>query len=395
MNTKFHLIVCLAAVFLSCQKDQVTDLDSFEIKQEILLNDTDSSAPTTLVTPVKNWVLGMQHTSGLLESAAYTNFVSLYDNALAAIYFINENEQERAERVLDFYQSKMQEELVLNGGFYQFRNTNGKGGERIWMGDNAWLLIAINQYKEKYGTAKYDLMANQINLWLRSLQLENGALRGGLNQDGSEIPLVTEGIITAFNAVPGFDDFHIGILNYLQNERWDSDNRVFLAWPENPSYAHALDVYSLSSSIFADIPIDALLQADRFYTQQESTMTGEVISGYCFDEDKDVVWLEGTAQMAVAFKSMGYTEKSDFLIKELEKSFIPSTISENIKGVPYSANHGTSYGTSVLWDHVDINPALSSTIWYLFSKAGFNPLELGKGKQIPEANKFWMQGPSS
>ncbi|MFT5738319.1 MAG: hypothetical protein ACJAU2_001466 [Maribacter sp.] len=202
---------------------------------------------------------------------------------------------------------------MLNGGFYQFRNTNGEEGERICMGDNACLLIAINQYKEKYGTTMYDAMANQLNLWLRSLQLENGALRGRLNQDGSEILLVTEGIITAFNAVPGFDDFHIKILNYLRKEPWDSENAVFLAWPENPSYAHALDVYSLSSSILEDVSVDMLLQANRFYTQQESTMKGEVIAGYCFDEDKDAVWLEGTTQMAVAFESMRYSEKSDIL----------------------------------------------------------------------------------
>jgi len=39
----------------------------------------------------------MQHTSGLMESAENTNFVSLYDNALAAIFFIQEDEKAKAE----------------------------------------------------------------------------------------------------------------------------------------------------------------------------------------------------------------------------------------------------------------------------------------------------------
>jgi hypothetical protein len=123
-------------------------------------------------------------------------------------------------------------------------------------------------------------------------------------------------------------------------------------------------------------------------------MTGEVLSGYCFDEDKDVVWLEGTAQMAVAFKSLGYDSKSTSLLKELEKSFIQGSTIENTKGVPYATNPGTSYGNSILWDHADIAPALSATIWYLFAKEDFNPLQLGK-KNIPKSNKFWIQEPTS
>jgi hypothetical protein len=394
MNLKLYVTVCAVVLFLSCQKEDATAI-VFDVKQEVLPNLPEVSTIDTLDTPVTNWVLGMQHPSGLLESASYTNFVSLYDNALAVILFVSQNKREQAEMVLDFYESKMQEELTLNGGFYQFRKTNGSEGERVWMGDNAWLLIAINHYNKAYTSTKYDTMANYLNTWLRSLQLENGALRGGINQDGSEIPLVTEGIITAYNAVSGFDDFHINILEYLKNERWDADNGVFLSWPENPSYAHALDVYALSAAIFEDISVDALIEADRFYTQQESTMTGEVLSGYCFDEDKDVVWLEGTAQMAVAFNSLGYDTKSHSLLKEVEKSFIQSSTIENAQGIPYVTNSGTSYGNSILWDHADIAPALSSTIWYQFAKTNFNPFQLGKKKDISKSYKFWIQEPSS
>jgi len=394
MNSKLYVTVSAVVLFFSCQKEETAAV-TFDVQQQVLPDSPEVSTADTLDSPAASWVMGMQHPSGLLESASHTNFVSLYDNALAVIHFVHEDEREQAEMVLDFYQSKMEEELTLNGGFYQFRNTTGAEGERIWMGDNAWLLIAINHYNKAYTSTKYDSMANKLNSWLRSLQLENGGLRGGVNQDGSEIPFVTEGIITAYNAVSGFDDFHRNILEYLKNERWDAENGVFLSWPENPSYAHALDVYSLSTAIFEDISVDVLLKADRFYTQQESTMTGEVLSGYCFDEDKDVVWLEGTAQMAVAFKSLGYDSKSTSLLKELEKSFIQSSTIDKAQGIPYVTNSGTTYGNSILWDHADIAPALSSTIWYLFAKANFNPFQLGKKKDIPNSNKFWIQEPSS
>ncbi|MFT6933891.1 MAG: hypothetical protein ACJAUQ_000269 [Maribacter sp.] len=59
MNLKFYFTACIAAVFFSCQKDQVMDLEVFDVKQEMLLNKPEVSGPETLNAPVKNSVLGM------------------------------------------------------------------------------------------------------------------------------------------------------------------------------------------------------------------------------------------------------------------------------------------------------------------------------------------------
>jgi hypothetical protein len=391
MKSKIYFAACISALFFSCQKDSIIEEQILDVLiEEDIVNPIEKESKFS-ADPVKNWVYQMQHTTGLLESVENTNFVSLYDNALATILFINDNQKNKAEQVLDFYNSKISDELEVNGGFYQTRNTNGEAGERIWMGDNAWLLIAINHYKEQYNSDKYANLAAHLEAWLRSLQIENGALLGGINSNGSNIPLVTEGIITAFNAVPGFDDFHKNILSYIKNERWDSNNNVILSWPENPDYAYAMDLHSLSSTILDGFSENVLEQANRYLTDQEFTLTGEVISGYCFDEDNDVVWLEGTAQMAVAFKAMGNIGRGNELIAEIEKTIIQSTIIENAKGIPYTTNHGTSYGATVLWDHADIAPSLSASIWYLFAKEDFSPLALGLKQNIPTEHQFWTE----
>lgn len=389
MRFKIYLGLCMASLFFSCQKENLVEeqvLDVF-LESEFESPAKEESAPS--LDEVKNWVFQMQHSSGLIESAENTDFVSLYDNALAAIFFIKENKRNKAERILDFYDSKISTELLVNGGFYQSRQTNGEGGERVWMGDNAWLLIAINHYQETYQSAKYSVLAAHLETWLRSLQKSSGALLGGTNPNGSDIPLVTEGIITAFNAVPGFDDFHRDILRYILNERWDPNQNLVVSWPENPDYTYALDLHSLSSTIFNDFSEETLLQANRYWTQKEFTLTGEMISGYCFDEDKDVIWLEGSAQMAVAFKAMGNIGRANELLSEIEKTFINSAINEKAKGIPYTTNQGTSYGSTILWDHADITPSASATIWYLFAKDGFSPLRLGKKQNIPSAYQFW------
>ncbi|PCJ98078.1 MAG: hypothetical protein COA50_03770 [Flavobacteriaceae bacterium] len=376
---------------LSCEKPE---LDVLEVSEHF--EDMDSSIvleeEEAAFDQVYNWVSQMQLSNGLLESAENTNFVSLYDNSLASMIFIANGEFEKAEKIFEFFNSKIDAELLSNtGGFYQSRNTAGENGGRTWMGDNAWLLIALNNYHASAGNQKYQNLAQELENWIRSLQDTDGGLWGGFNENGTQIHKITEGIVTAFNAVEGYDDFHKNILIFLKEERWDATENLIVAWPENPDYNFAMDLHPLAFGIFEDFPVNSLFKTDRYVTTQIATVTGEEITGYCFDEDKDVIWLEGSAQMSVAFQKGDMHNEANTTILELEKTFITSTTLDNAEGLPYAANFGTSYGASLLWEHADITPAISSTVWYLFAKHNFNPLALGAQKNIPVADKFWLQ----
>ncbi len=394
MRLKTSLFLLSTVLFLSCMKDETTELTELIIEETIVPNSPqipEDEIPETDLTIAVNWINNMQSENGLLESSENTDFVSLYDNALAALVFMELNEMDRAEKIFDYFNGQVNNELLnADGGFYQFRDSNGENGNRTWMGDNAWLLIALNKYHSVTGNEKYKMMAQGIEQWLRGLQDTDGGLWGGLNENGTVIPKVTEGIITAFNAVQGYDDFHKNILTFLKENRWDATNKILWAWPENPAYNHALDLHSLGSLIFKDYSPQNLLQADRFYTTQTSTVNGLEISGYCFDEDKDVVWMEGTAQMAVAHKISGNDIFANELIVELEKSSINSASISDSKGIPYTSNYGTTYGSNLLWNHADLTPALSATAWYIFAKTSVNPLELGQQKEIPILESFWL-----
>ena len=395
MRFKALLLFLSLILVTSCSKDETTIFTSSEIEVvNITIPDqtpVDDDQPTQLSKSV-NWIENMQSSNGLLESSENTDFVSLYDNALAALVFMNQGELERAERIFDYFNAKLDAELLNGkGGFYQFRDGDGENGNRTWMGDNAWLLIALNHYHSITGNNEYQEMVYEIEHWLRGLQDDDGGLWGGYNEDGTMIPKVTEGIITAFNAVNGYDGFHKNILTFLKTNRWDAASEVLLAWPENPDYNYALDLLSLGNLIFENYPEHNLLQADRFFTTQISTVNGTAISGYCFDEDKDVVWLEGTGQMAAAFRTAGDESKTNIIISELEKSFINSASLSNSIGLPYTSNYGTTYGSNLLWNHADIAPALSATAWYIFAKTEFNPLETGRQKNIPISDKFWIK----
>ncbi len=389
MRFKLFCTVLVTVTMYSCVKEDVKENSTI---LEISLENPVSKEYHFNIENTINWVTNIQNSNGLLPSSENTAFVSLYDNALAAIAFITLDELEKAEQIFDFFNGKINEELLANkGGFFQLRDLGGNNGQRTWMGDNAWLLIALNHYQDKTNSTKYNTLAFELEKWIRSLQLENGSIAGGYNEDGTPISIVTEGIITAFNAVPGYDEFHKNILSFLETERWDREEKTLLAWPENPSYKYALDLHSLGFNIFENFPITTLENASKYITAQTSTMTNEIVMGYAFDEDKDVVWLEGTAQMAVAYNSASLKTQSDLILNEIEKSILESTTYVNAHGLPYVTNHGSSYGAQMLWDDADITPAISSSVWYLFAKINFNPLALGMNKNTPEADKFWKK----
>ncbi|MEN8790266.1 MAG: hypothetical protein ABF295_12175 [Flavobacteriaceae bacterium] len=339
---------------------------------------------------VYGWVNNMQGDNGLLESAEDTNFVSLYDNALASMIFMARGDFLEAEMVFDFFHTRIDSELLNgNGGFHQFRTKDGGNIRRTWLGDNAWLLIALNNYQNLTQSNKYDRLAKELEIWIRSLQNDDGSLAGGYNQDGSPIGIITEGMITAFNAVPGYDDFHKKLLLYLQDERWDDNELLLLTQKEEPAYQYALDLHSLSFLILKNFPPSVLDLADRYRTTQRSTVTNIALEGYCFDDDNDVIWLEGTAQMALARAAAQQYETQSEIIEELEKNLIESNSFTESKGLPYTSNQGTSFGAVELWEHADLKPTLSSSIWYLFVKLSFNPFTAEKSKSIPITDQFW------
>lgn len=346
----------------------------------------------TIENAIYNWFSAQQLSNGLLESSENGNVVSLYDNALAALVFIMQEDYAKAERIFDFFNGRVQSELNNGvGGFSQFRDRNGVPSGNRWMGDNAWLLIAINNYKEKTSNSTYDNLASEITQWLKNLQDSDGGLYAGYDSNNQLLNYkVTEGNIDAFNAIDGYDVFHSRLLNFLESDRWDSQDKNLVAWPGNPAYLYALDCHSWSYCIFPQYPISSLTTADRFLNTQTAT-NGQQVTGYCFDEDKDTVWPEGTAQMALAFDLAGMNTEKEYYLRELEKVLTISTTYNFAAGFPYATNPGTYYGTDVLWNGADTEIAISGGAWYLFATFGFNPFEVGRNKNIPIEDKFWTQ----
>ena len=345
------------------------------------------------VDSVYLWLTNMQQSNGLLLSSEGGRYVSLYDNALAALAFTLYGDLNKAEKIFDFFNSRLETEMLKSpGGFGQMRTSDGipvDNRPRRWLGDNAWLLIAINNYQQLANNTKYQDLASALTNWIVSLQDVDGGLWGGFNADGSRISKIAEGNIDAFNAIQGYNAFHKKLIAHFKNVRWDATDRLLIAWADNPKYKYALDLHSWGYCIFEDFPVAVLTKASRFLNTQQSTIAKMDVSGFCFDEDKDVVWLEGTGQMVVAYIKAKNESEAQKYLHEMKKNLIKSPSFVNSYALPYTANYGSSYGGEALWTGVDTNPAVSSTVWYLFGMLRFDPLKFGFSKNIPEADKFW------
>jgi hypothetical protein len=361
-----------------------------------------NAEPPTTVTPgppveyeklVYQWLVNEQLSNGLLESTTDNNIVSLYDNSLAALAYIAKGDNLKAEAIFDFFNNHVNSELLNGtGGFAQFRDRNGYPlyGSGRWLGDNAWLLIALNNYEAKTKSEKYINMTQSLNNWIRKLQDVDGSLWGGYDPvSGVKTNKVTENMLDAFNALPGYDSLHKNLLKYFNVVRWDTYNKVLVSSPGD-YYMYALDNFSWGYCALENFPVSSLTFADHiFLTEHFAISTGFLVSGYCIDIDRDDVFLEGTGQMVVAFQKAGLMDQANFYMKEIEKS-ITSGPSATM-GIPYATNRGSGYGPDLLWQGADNLPCVSSAAWYLFGKLNFDPMAVGYEKNIPAEDKFWLK----
>ncbi len=346
--------------------------------------------PGMLTESILSWLIHMQLPNGLIETSEHSNLVSLYDNSLAAVTFLATGEQARAEKIFDFFDQRVDMELLSGkGGFSQFRDANGNPSGHNWLGDNAWLLIALNNYAAQVNASKYQRLTDELAKWITGLQDADGGIWGGYASDGSQIGKITEGMIDAFNAVPGYTVFHHDLLKYFKTYRWDSVQNLLISWPGN-YYEFALDNHSWGYCGIEDFPFSVLEKTDRYLNTQIATIGGLPVTGFAPDIDKDVVWMEGTGQMVIAFQKAGELSLADYYLVEMSKPVISTTAYPGTKSLPYASNFGTGYGADLFWTGVNTNPSTSPSAWFLMAMLQFDPLAAGYHKNIPEEDKFWL-----
>ncbi|MDP2752917.1 MAG: hypothetical protein Q8P40_00765 [Nitrospirota bacterium] len=122
---------------------------------------------------------------------------------------------------------------------------------------------------------------------------------------------------------------------------------------------------------------------DNCYTESDG------FKGFDFNNDRDGVWAEGTAQMAVAYQVNKENSKSDFYITELGKIQTSAT-NNNGKGIVAASHDGVTTGFD--WEYFS-RLHVGATAWYIFAGMKYNPYWGTRTVPIPDIKANTSDGP--
>jgi len=332
------------------------------------------------------------------------NYAHTFNNAVAAMAFILENEKERAERILDFYSEATvvdNDEITLQNffykgdprGFYQqvilndvvvstepykivkkyHRIVGTYGGDR-WIGDMAWLLIAYKFYEKQYRSDKYEKITNMLKNLLVSYYKPakvGGYIQHGWRQDDKKLHENyghEEGNIDCYAALK-----LCGEKKIAKNIKKWLDNRL------KKKKGLPLDLYTWRVLAFGKKYSDLLdlVENDTRYKKTVKFNEQEAVGFFSAPTEVNNIWIDGLGHISCAYYSVGNYQKGDFYKQQMEKLFIEKEKNGvKVKTLPYTANKDGGY------EWVDTNKGFTSAVcWYIFAKHKFNPFTLKSARR--------------
>lgn len=320
---------------------------------------------------VYRWLVAQQMPTGILGNQEDEYFSGLYTNALAALCYMHQGDLVRAENVLSFFDGHLESVAKAPlGGFTQFWDA-ATGEPHLdsdrWVGDNAWLLIALNHHYRITKEDRYAEMRRTIAQWLISLQDADGGIKSGFNQDGLMFWKSTEANLDCYAALTEYPEQRQRIKTFLRDQMWVAhEGRFRMGSTVSES---ALDTCSWGVAALG-IDYAAALQyaEDTFLCTYTSDATGANITGFSDFVSRERIWLEGTGEMVVAYQVAGQHDKAQFYLQELDKAMMPSSRFGRLVGLPCHTN-------APAWPTGSTQIFVPSQAWYLFGCWQFNPMD--------------------
>lgn len=322
---------------------------------------------------VYDWLLNQQnHNTGLLGNQEEDSFSGIYSNALAAICFTHKGDTERAEKIFDFFQNNYNSAFSSGSpkGFHQFADAASGAIHRDtdrWVGDVAWLLIALNFYENKTKSENYNEMRKGIAQWIISLQDEDGGIKAGFNKNGAMNHKSTEGNLDCFAALVHYPSQRGKILKYLQEKMWVEKEKRFRMGSTVDETALDCCAWAIAA-LGKEYKNTIDYMEEKFLRTAVSDANGKTITGFADFLDKKKVWLEGTGEMTVAYHVAGEKRKAKKYLNQLEKAMVKSALFKETVGLPCSTNDPS-------WDGASKKIFVPAQCWYLLGRWKLNPME--------------------
>lgn len=278
-------------------------------------------------------------------------------------------------------------------------------------GNNAWAGIALLELYRRTSDPDYLTAANRLGAFIQTFKQSSGnfkGFRGGVefpenpnqstcSQDcpqpnpnriccrrvyaSSEHNLDIYANFVVMNRLTGQPQWQMDAQHAQQlvEAMWDAQRGCYWAGTINPS---------ARNEIPGNLPLDvqawsvlALPYVLNLHPQllncaeQNHRLTHDGFTGYDFNDDKDGVWFEGTAQMATAYKLAGQPAAREFLLEELRRAqqMPPSPALGDQKGLVAACHDGVSSGFGFSYN---LRLHTGATAWNVFAQLGANPYYL-------------------
>tara|TARA_B100000315_G_scaffold242528_1_gene264808 strand:+ start:12714 stop:14714 length:2001 start_codon:yes stop_codon:yes gene_type:complete len=328
-----------------------------------------------------------------------------YDQALAAIVFLLNDDNSRAKKIMDFYLKKIDQGENIQNAYF----TKGSVFEYvIHSGPNAWIGLAALNYVKKTGDETYLEIAESVGELLLSLMDEEGGVPGGpgINWYSTEHNLDSYAFFTLFYEITGQTEYKKAaqrVKNWIGRNSY-TEGAIPIKRGKGDSTI-ATDTYTWSVTAFGPKQLEDLKMNPETIIEfalnncevnvKFKRREGEVsLRGFDFAKAKNiarggVVSGEWTSQMILAFeimadyyktsnpkKSNDYLNKAKFYFNELQKMIITSIskVGREDPCLPYASSSSVDTGHGWRTPKGDRTGSLASTAYFLIAFQGYNPL---------------------
>jgi len=336
-----------------------------------------------------------------------------YDNTVAALAFIAAGDQQRAKQIVDallyaqnhdrFYKDgrirnsyragklASPEGRVLLPGWYDAKQGRWVEDEfqvSTHTGNVAWAMLAFLGYYQTYGGAPYLDAALRMGEWVeqncRDSRGVGGYIGGFSGWEPNPKLLRYKSTEHNLDLYAAFWRLYSITSNSVWQERANSAKTFVLSmwddmegkfWTGTKLDGVAVNRDNIPLDVQAWAPL-ALREEGKPYWRSLSYSEKQhrVGDGFDFNQDRDRIWYEGTAQMAAAYHYTGQLDKSKSLISTLLAAQDASG------GIPAVNRDGLTTGFSLPtgepWFYFN-RLHIGATAWTVLAQEGVNPFWLG------------------
>jgi hypothetical protein len=333
-----------------------------------------------------------------LRTAAFT-----YDNALAVIALLACERRTEALRIgaaleqaathdtrlRNTYRAGAVADKVLPNGWWdaaQNRWVEDAYQSGTATGNAAWAALALLALHDATGDAHWRDAAAKLATWIventRDVSASGGFSGGVDGFDAAPVKLGWKSTEHAIDLVALFTRLadtkaagdwreQAASARRFLDRQWDEGSGHFLigtsADGSTPNRsASALDV-QWWSQLLPGAPADwrrAIAYAERHHA---------VGAGFDFNDDRDGVWWEGTAQAALVYRALGRPEKADRLLKAMARRFSPGGLLWATDDARITTGLALSPSSTTDDFYYFRLPHLGATAWAALAARGWNP----------------------